>query len=451
MSTVKKPCRLVSLLLLLALLLSGCAQEQSGEPALTFYYAVAPESGAVDQVLDTESLPLPRGEEPLAFVLRSLGRTPDLGYHQNLLTGSTVEDWTLENGLLTVSFTGTYGELDGLDLTLADACAVLTLCAVPGVERVRLLFEGEVPPLREDRTLSADDLVTDPLSLQPMEQSITVWFPDEDLGLLWPESRMIIVRENEQIEKYVLDELRAGPRVSSHAALLEEESALVLSISREQELCYVNLSGASLAGFHGSFRREWMTLSSIALSLLSTGETQGIQFLVDGNFVDQYCCVPIKAPLRLEDFTSELGVTAAGDLVVQEIYYPAPQDAAFVAVPRQVQVREGVSQERLALEALLTGSVPFWCSVDPIPQGAKIRSFRVEDGLCTVEFSEEFFLNHLATAQGERRTVGCVLATLLQFDTIDRVQIQIEDSPDRPFVSINLKDPLEGAWLTYVE
>ena len=144
--------RLTSLLLLLTLLLSGCAQDQAEEAGLTFYYAVTPESGAVDQVLDTESLPLPSGEEPLDYVLRNLGRTPDLGYHQNLLAGSSVQHWTLESGLLTVSLTGTYGELDGLDLSLADACAVLTLCSVSGVERVRLLFEGEPPPSGRTRS-----------------------------------------------------------------------------------------------------------------------------------------------------------------------------------------------------------------------------------------------------------------------------------------------------------
>ena len=49
----------------------------------------------------------------------------------------------MNNGLLTVDFSSTYGTLSGIDLTLADYSVVLTLTQLEEVETVMITVGGE--------------------------------------------------------------------------------------------------------------------------------------------------------------------------------------------------------------------------------------------------------------------------------------------------------------------
>lgn len=56
--------------------------------------------------------------------------------------GTTLRGWSVEDGLLQLDLSEQYGDLSGIDLTLADYCMALTLCQLEGVERVRITVAG---------------------------------------------------------------------------------------------------------------------------------------------------------------------------------------------------------------------------------------------------------------------------------------------------------------------
>ena len=58
----------------------------------------------------------------------------------------SLRSWTLNNGLLTVDFSSTYGTLSGIDLTLADYSVVLTLTQLEEVETVMITVGERCSP-----------------------------------------------------------------------------------------------------------------------------------------------------------------------------------------------------------------------------------------------------------------------------------------------------------------
>lgn len=52
--------------------------------------------------------------------------------------GLSLQGWSLEDGLLTLSLSEQYGGLADVSLTLADYCLVLTLSQVDGVDAVQI-------------------------------------------------------------------------------------------------------------------------------------------------------------------------------------------------------------------------------------------------------------------------------------------------------------------------
>ena len=287
------------------------------------------------------------------------------------------------------------------------------------------------------------------MDLQPVDRGITVWFPDEELRFLQPEQRSVIIRENEEIQRYILGELAAGPREEGHADLLGGLPELVLGVSRDRELCYVNLNGAMAEEFHQEFRLEAMTLFSIVQSLCVEEEISQVQFLVDGAPAETFCCVPIGEPITGDPALTGDPDPAAGQEVVT-LYYPGPGDLGMVPMSWVVSYREGVGTEQLALEALLETTVPFWSDL-VLPRNGAVTGFRIQSGICYVEFSQEFYYNHQGTQAAEKELLDSIVATLTGFDAIHRVQCSVQGLIGASFQYYSLDAPLDGADITYYQ
>lgn len=150
----------IALALALSLLLVGCAggggdgERKPGECTLWFAAAHgSPQSAA----LGSETRTLPTGESllPLLFQGPQSEELTSPFPAGTALRGSRVED-----GTAYVDLSEAYGGLSGAELTLADACVVLTLCQLDGVDRVYITVEGEPRPYR-DQVLSPDDFLLD--------------------------------------------------------------------------------------------------------------------------------------------------------------------------------------------------------------------------------------------------------------------------------------------------
>lgn len=157
---------LLSLFLLALLLLSACAGQTEGENAYDVYFLTR-ESGR-EAALAAERRTLPPEEDEVEGLLNSLLSGPsEEGLLRTIPDGVTLEGWTLENGLLTVDFSGRYGSLSGVALTLADYSVVLTLTQLDTVDTVMITAEGDLLSYRDHQRLTAADVQSE---LLPSEE-----------------------------------------------------------------------------------------------------------------------------------------------------------------------------------------------------------------------------------------------------------------------------------------
>ena len=148
-------------LLLAALALAGCVRMAQEGEEFQVYFLTKEEGLSLEQALVPEGRRLPEGTEPVEGLLSCLLEGPE---NEDLSSafppGVTVRSWTLEDGLLTVDFSGRYASLSGVSLTLADYSVVLTLTQLEGVDAVAITADGDPISYRDHPVMAAADLWT---------------------------------------------------------------------------------------------------------------------------------------------------------------------------------------------------------------------------------------------------------------------------------------------------
>ncbi|HIT01633.1 MAG TPA: GerMN domain-containing protein [Candidatus Enterenecus merdae] len=92
------------------------------------------------------------------------------------------------------------------------------------------------------------------------------------------------------------------------------------------------------------------------------------------------------------------------------------------------------------LEALLGG--PQDEGLEPVlPQGLEVRSARVENGVCRVDFSHRLLERIPAGQQEQELVIDSIVNTLCSLDTVDGVQLLVEGTVLEEYGSLHLDGP----------
>lgn len=198
---------------------------------------------------------------------------------------TTILGYELEDEILTLNFSASYGSMSTSREILARAGLVRTFTQVPGVRWVKLLVNGS--PLldssgREIGALTRESFVENSGKEINTYQSITMelYFTDESGSVLLPETRKAYYSSNVPLERAVVEEIIKGPKVEGHYPTLSSETN-ILSVTIQENICYVNFdeSFASLA----LNVQEEIPVYSIVNSLASTCHVNKVQFSINGS------------------------------------------------------------------------------------------------------------------------------------------------------------------------
>jgi hypothetical protein len=77
-----------------------------------------------------------------------------------------------------------------------------------------------------------------------------------------------------------------------------------------------------------------------------------------------------------------------------------------------------------------------------MPEGTRLLSINIDNGLCTVDFSKEFLDNHSGGSVGELMTLSSIVNTLTEFLEVTSVQIRVEGKTGETLGNILLDEPL---------
>ena len=131
--------RLAALMLALCLL-AGCGAAQSGEgDGLRLYYPVPleehPGGDAISSVtVDWDTLPQEdRAAQAEAVLALLMGGCQEERFQSPVPSGTSLRSVEVKGGTAWVDFSGSYSQLSGMALTIADYCVALSLTQLEGL------------------------------------------------------------------------------------------------------------------------------------------------------------------------------------------------------------------------------------------------------------------------------------------------------------------------------
>ena len=292
--------RVLALLLAVLLLLTGCVPTTGRkEDTLHLFYEVSSQNAGGEDIIksvavdwaDYKGKPI---EEQVREVLdRLLQGDRQKGLLSPMPAGTVLQDCGFRGSAMWVDFSGAYGQLSGMELTIADYCVTLSLTQLPGVYAVSITVNGQDLAYRDrQRFAAAEALLT---SSEDVMRNMTVrlYFPDA-AGQLSPETRTLAMYEGESLVQHLLQALQEGPVQENLTPLLPEDFS-VLGIWMEEETCCLNLAAEEVKGW--SFATTDRVLRGLTASLCSVRNVRQVQILVDGQVQPTLGGVNISEPL----------------------------------------------------------------------------------------------------------------------------------------------------------
>lgn len=108
-----------------------------------------------------------------------------------------------------------------------------------------------------------------------------------------------------------------------------------------------------------------------------------------------------------------------------DLYFADPSGKGLVSERREIPKVEGIA--RATIEELIKGPSKQSGLLPTIPKGTGLLDINVRpDGLCIVNFSQEFVANHTKGSLSEALTVYSVVNTLTQFPTVQKVKFLVD-------------------------
>lgn len=291
-----------ALYLLLAILVclglvSACAEEEAA-PSGRLLWFVSDQSMQEVPTAALASQPY-QGESSIPALLEALLEGPEAGSGlvSAIPSGTRLLGWSIENGVAYVDLSQPYGDLVGVDLTLADYSITLTLAQLEEVDGVVITVNGSYREGGDGRVLHAEDVVFSGVEEEPVELSAALYFRRAGTQELGYELRVFLLTEDDTPALAVLEALVAGPQDEGLAAVLPE-GLEIRSVRMENGVCYADLSAALLESVPDSREEQELVVYSIVNTLCSLETVDGVQLLVEGEGLEEYGTLRLNGPLE---------------------------------------------------------------------------------------------------------------------------------------------------------
>ena len=225
-------------------------------------------------------------------VVEGLMKGPEVAKHQRIIEKKTklLAIGGADTGSVVVNFSSEFLTGDSRKDILAVYAVVKSLCAIDGINSVKVIIEG--------RDITASDgsiigyltdqdinLSTDAYNSETRE--VTLYFPPKSEHVLRKEVRAIKVTDQQPLAQYIINELIKGPQEEGLERALSKDTVL-LSVETLNNICFLNFSSGFLDKNAGTAEAEKTVIFSIVDSLTELDNIDRVQFLMDGKRVDSF-------------------------------------------------------------------------------------------------------------------------------------------------------------------
>ncbi len=278
--------RILIFTLLLALVmpaLSGCANEETEEEDKTYVYYTNAEG------TDLEKREIQYGdastESCIVGVIERLQTDPDSARYVSVFPlGVAVKNWELDDGTLCLHFNAQYKDMTTAEEVLLRAAVVRSLVQIDGVDKVEFYVEDE--PLQTETgedvgLMDADSFVSNTGSSVHTDQEVTIdlYYTNQEGDLLVPRTCSVTYNRNTSLERAIVETLMKNPRSGMARSAIPEETK-ILSVSVDEDICYVNLDSGFTQPVYDV--QPEIIIYSIVDSVIEGGNVSQVQILVNG-------------------------------------------------------------------------------------------------------------------------------------------------------------------------
>ena len=384
-------------------------------------------------LIDSEKLVLSEdGDAVEQIVLACLSAPGDQGMRSAFPEKTALLDYTLFEGELTVNLSQEYGALFGPQLTIAEGCMTLSLCQIQGVENVTLLSGGKKNTNSERETgMRERDFVLDGKALQAVEREFTLYFSDGSTSYVVPETRNVVIRENESPERYVVEQLVKGPESRALLPTIPEGTKL-LTIVTEQRKCYVNFSEELADGIGDDMSKRALLYYSVANSLTELDGIFEVEILVNGNpYGNLVRCGYAISPKaeRMQTVTLYL----AGD--------QSPHMVPVTLLAAGGGLEDADMEPAAVVMKLLAGGIDGRGCLAALPDGTRVLSCTTSlAGVCSVKLSGEYAGN-MGGPEREICALDSIVLSLTALPEITSVRLILERAVQNSDLQLDYSKP----------
>lgn len=409
------------LILCLSMVLSlwSCRAQQPQAADVFYYPRTETAFSGDDGVFAPEERDLAAIRSDLSAVLALYCAGPVSSALANPLPPDTaVEDWSLEEGVLTLRFGAGLAQLSGVELTIAAGCLARTFLELTGAETLVLTADGALLNGETAMRLSVSDLSLRDDSLDRLHTDLTVYYASSDRRYLIGQDVSVQISSPEELPMQLLELLLSPPSGSGLSSPLPAGTR-ILSVSVADGLCTVELSPEFENRRFYSLTAQCLSLLSVVNTLTALESIDRVEFTIGGNLLIRYGSLDIAAPLVRDERC--IGPVRTGLGETDAIVYLAHGDEGLLLpIPARLRQSAAASMPELVVRHLLQ---------DPgtngirscIPLGTQLNSVEVNGGTCYVDLSAEYL-----TAPEHLRPAGRVIAaSLCQLEEVERVQILV--------------------------
>lgn len=185
-----------------------------------------------------------------------------------------------------------YNQLEPIKEVLLRASIVKSLSQLDFVEGVSFSIQGTPLMGKDGKTIgpmAADDIIIDIGEYASQSESVEIllYFANEDATALSTEKRKINVNANDNLSRYIVEELIVGPEGPNLFQTVPKETK-INDIQINEGICYLDLSEEFRSKHWGGSTGELLTIYSIVNSLTELPDISKVQFLIEGEKQDTF-------------------------------------------------------------------------------------------------------------------------------------------------------------------
>lgn len=254
-----------------------------------------------------------------------------------------------------------------------------------------------------------------------IESSYTVYLANTNMNGLVP---IKVSLEDKTIStkiRNIIEILRAGTS-GSKATIPKSVEVISYEVEDKKAVLRFNDSYKSMSSIE-----EIICRSSIVKSLAVLEEIDTVEFYI-GSVPYQNSSGKVLGAMKESDvvlaFTGDSSEQSTKKVI---LYFSDEEGMYLVPVEYEIELNSEEQIEKIVLDLLING--PEDSNLRrTIPEGTKVKNVYTNEGVCYVDFSEEFVSKHTGGSTGETMTIYSIVNSLSELNNINKVQFLIEGS-----------------------